>query len=121
MSDSESALVVAAATIVGRVFGAGDCYLAVPGHDAAAIINRGAARHAQEPMPKTPKVGAFFRLSARTRAQINDLAALWGVSQAEAVAMAVDAVHRAAFPAPSVAAAIAAADLLTDGGRDDPA
>ena len=82
---------------------------------------RGATGYAQEPMPKITKTGAFFRLRARTRAQINDLAVLWGVSQAEAVAMAVDAVHRAAFPAPSVAAAIAAADLLTDGGRDDPA
>ena len=72
-------------------------------------------------MPKITKTGAFFRLPAVTRAQINDLAALWGVSQAEAVAMVVDAVHRAAFPAPSVETTKAAADGLTDGGRDDPA
>ena len=38
VSDSESALVITADTVVERVFGAGDCYLAVPGHDAGVAI-----------------------------------------------------------------------------------
>ena len=72
-------------------------------------------------MPKTPKRPVSFRFAEETGAQLKALADLWRVSQNEAVEMAVCAAYTRSVLVPSVAAAMAAADGLTDGGRDDPA
>jgi len=72
-------------------------------------------------MSRRTKTPVSFRFPEETRDQLHALAERLGVSQNEAVEMAIRVTYTSLVLVPSVAAAIAAADALADGGRDDPA